>query len=240
MICMKFIPFLFLLTSFCTHAQLSDTTCIGARWIALKPSETNKDLFMIGDSASMRLDLLIVIKNLVDEGKMNIYKANEGPAWTKNWYRIPYDQEMEDLMKDPMREYVINHYFEMRYQSDIPLVDDYGDPILIYDSTTKMDHYVYPAPEIRLLTTLHCSEIRIRENRYFDTKTGSFQYKPVAMSFYFKDDNFREGQEKFWINLNELFNVLEDKEQYPWYDAILKQRYKGFQYMQSPCEEYQK
>ena len=95
--------------------------------------------------------------------------------------------------------------------------------------------YVFPESKVYVFPSKECDEIRIKEDRVFNKATKKYEFIPVGLSFYFKGDEFSKGKEKFWVDLNELFNVLNDKNKYPWYNAIVNKKYVGFQYRQVSC-----
>ncbi len=224
------ISFLF---PFMSLAQMTDTTCIKYRWIALKPTEVNKDVFLLDSTYGENLDLVFTIKRLVEENKMNIYNQNKGPFGMKGWYYIDYHQEMENKLKDSISYWGYDPYFEIIVQADMPLVDMYGEDSLYFENGGWS--IVYPLPDIFIFPSKICDEIRIKEERVYNDSTKKFEYSPVGLSFYFKGHNYWRGHEKFWVDLRELFEVIEDKSKYPWYEAIVNKNYQGFQYMQVSC-----
>lgn len=225
---------LFPSTSF---GQLTDTTCIQLRWLALKQTAVNKDVFLLDSKWNDSLDLVFTIKRLVESDKLNIYKQNEGPRGSygvKSWYYIDYDQEMEEYRKDTSSFWAKDPYFEITVQSDVPLTDEYGDPVVITlpDGTQE---YRYPAPDIYVFPSKECDEIRIKENRIYNESTKNYEFVAVGLSFYFSGGRYSRGHEIFWVDLNELFSTLENKSSYPWYTALINRNYQGFQYMQVSC-----
>lgn len=215
---------------------MTDTTCISSRWIALSKTEENKDIFMLDSSFDSSLDLVYTIKSLVDSNQLNIYRQFYNPHGNKRWYYIDYQKEKEELLKDSM-SLSKQPYFEIVVEADVPLVNIDG-----YDSTIIEDGrqvFVYPTPFIYVYPARKCDEIRIKETRVFNDSTQTFEFVPVGLSFYFKGRKYSSGYEKFWIDLNEFFAVLEDKEKYPWYQSIINKEYQGFQYMQVSCYDHE-
>ncbi len=212
--------------------QLTDTTCIKSRWIALKPTKINEDIFLLGSNNNDSLDLVFTIKNLVDQKKLNIYNQNEGPYGIKGWYFIDY--VYENKLKESLEKSSKNDYFEISVPSTLPIANMYGEDsvITLADGTVQN---VYPEPKVYVFPSKECDEIRIKEDRIFNKSTKKYEFKPVGLSFYFKGDKYSRGNEKFWVDLNELFSQLDDKNKYPWYNSIKNQKYSGFQYMQVSC-----
>lgn len=213
--------------------QLTDTTCIKSRWISLKPNDFNKDIFLIDSTLNDSLDIVYVIKRLVENRQLKIYNQNSGTRGTFGWYYIDYNKEIEENTRDSM---ISNKdpYFQISQPSYYPLVDEYGEPKVV-KLTNGTYGIEYPPPTIYVFQLSNCDEIRIKEDRVYNESTKQFEFKPVGISFYFKGDKYKRGREKFWVDLNELFVALNNKENYPWYNAISNKRYQGFQYMQVSC-----
>ncbi len=230
---MKKSIFLVILTPLLSLSQMTDTTCIKSRWIALKPNETNKDIFSLDPQFDVNLVLLHVIKRLVETGKLDIYEQDQNAFGKAGWDKIYYEVELKRKPEDPESvEY--NYFFENGIQSSLPLINSEG-----YDSITfKNDgafYFVYETPKIYTINTLSLEEIRIKEDRIFNKEKNEFEFVTVGIGFYSQIGLDRSGKEKFWISLEELFAVLNDKEKYSWYTAIVNQNYQGFQYMQLSC-----
>ncbi len=233
---MKNIHYLLIfLFPFLGNAQLTDTTCIKSRWIALKQSTENKDIFQLDASLDKSKDLVATIKRLVEANKLKIYSQDDGPNGIQQWnyidYRFDLDQEAKKSSQTSK-----NSFFEINVFSDMPLSNMYGEDsvMMLKDGSIVV---VYPEPMIYMVPTQGCDEIRIKEERTYNEKNKKYEYKPVGLSFFVKGNKNRKGSEIFWVDLNELFTALENKNQYSWYTAIVNKKYQGFQYMQTPCDE---
>lgn len=234
---MRKIIFLALLLPVIGLGQITDTTCIKSRWIALKAKEINKNIFLLDSTVNENLDLVFTIKRLVESDKVNIYNRNSSPNGNSDinsWYYIDYDKEMEENLKDSSIYWSKDPYFEIIVNSDYPMVDEYGDDLIVTlpDGTQS---YKYPLPDIYIFPSKECDEIRIKEDRIFNDETNEYEFIPVGLSFYFKGSKYWRGHEKFWVDLNELFNALDNKNEFPWYETIINREYEGFQYMQVSC-----
>lgn len=217
--------------------QLTDTTCIQSRWLALKPTDINKDIFLIDSRYNDSLDLVFTIKRLVDSDKINIYNQNSSPGSNSDinsWNFIDYNKELEENIKDTLDYWAKDPYFQITVQSDYPMVDEYGNPML-HKNPDGTQEYMYPLPDIYIFPGKECDEIRIKENRIYNESTKKYEFVAVGLSFYFSGSRYYRGHEKFWVDLSELFNALEYKTNYPWYNAIINKSYQGFQYMQVSC-----
>lgn len=217
--------------------QLTDTTCIKTRWLALKKTDVNKDLFLLDSTFNDSLDLVFTIKRLVESDKINIYKQNYSPGSNydvNSWYYIDYDKEIEENLKDSLSFWAKDPYFQITVQSDYPMTDEYGDP-MVRTNPDGTQEYLYPPPDIYVFPSKECDEIRIKENRIFNESSNQYDFVAVGLSFYFKGSRYYRGYEKFWVDLEELLSALENKSKYPWYSAIVNKNYQGFQYMQVSC-----
>ena len=212
---------------------MTDTTCIQARWIACKPIEANSAMFPFAKDSIEKHDMVRIIKELVESNKMNIYSRNEGFNGTRGWNYIDYNSEIDKRKKDSLI-WDKDPYFEIWVQSDMPLVDEYGDPV-IRNTDDGFQQYVYPPAEVYVFATIECSEIHIKEERFVNDVTNEIEFRPVALSFYFKGSHYSRGGERFWIDLDTFFEALENKESHPWYSLISEKKYQGFQYMQTSC-----
>ena len=225
--------FILLHFSVVTFGQSSDTTCLKSRWLSVKPTIHNKDIFLL-DSIDNSLDLVYTIKKLVDQKQLRIYDQNEGPNGMNNWYYINYEKEIEMNLKQSLKKEGKDPYFEIVSEAIIPLANSVGEDSVIKNDDGSMS-YVFPESKVYVFPSKECDEIRIKEDRVFNKATKKYEFIPVGLSFYFKGDEFSKGKEKFWVDLNELFNVLNDKNKYPWYNAIVNKKYVGFQYRQVSC-----
>ncbi len=216
-----------------TLAQLTDTTCLQSRWISLKPNKINERIFLKDPSYNDTLDLIFVIKKLVLENKLKIYAEYTDTTGQSIGYFVSYIiQQLDDTATNKP----LNAYFQVvTYNSDSIITNEYGDPIIDYTPDGK-EQFKHPAPTISDLLAKNCDEIRIQENRLFNEHTEQFEgFIPVAIGFNKDGGSFKRGREKFWVNLHDLFESLDDKEKYPWYNALIHLDYQGFQYMQTSC-----
>jgi hypothetical protein len=231
---MRQIIFLAFFLPFVGIGQMTDTTCIQFRWIALKPTEKNARIFLLDTLYREELDMVNVIKRLTESGSIWLY--HRGNEWnlSNKWYPINYQEELENALRD---SFSLAHdpFFEIAQQSDVPLTDDYGDPLVITHPDGSQE-FVYPHPEIFVFPAWRADEIRIKEERVWNDASNRVEYRAVGLSFFFRNRHSpSEGFEKFWIDLNQLYENLDNPERYPWYKALRSGDYSGFQYMQVSC-----
>jgi len=209
-------------------SQLTDTTCIQSRWIALKPTTANKLLF-----SSESTNIFQVIKQLTQQEKLPIYKQDNKSRGTIPWREVYYLHEIRFRLLDTTEEEK-DPYFEYLFQSDTPFLDEYGDPVITVNPDGT-ETFTYPHARREAYSIEDFNEIRLKEVRIYNTKTNQYIFQPIAISFYAGTDKVYGGRELFWVDLNQLFQVLDNKENYPWYTAIINKQYQGFQYMQTSC-----
>lgn len=216
-------------------SQLTDTTCLKSRWIALKPTAAHADIFCLDSTIETKKDMIRVIQTLVEDGEINLYSQNGGPNGKLSWNYIDYQLEVKKANADSLFFKNKQPYFTMfGPQSDQPLSNDFGEPATRINAN-GVEEFLYPSREIFYFPTRIIDEIRIKENRVFNKQTKQFEFIPVGFSFYFNGDRYSRGYELFWIDLNELTKAIPKEGQYPWYDAIVNKKYQGFQYMQVSC-----
>ncbi len=222
----------FLLVAALFYAGVSvgqNDPCIKSRWIAVKNNEENKVLF------DKTYSILKTIKLNVEAGKMEVYYEGKNARNRGEWYPIPYEEHIvnEETGDTIYTEYRAD-YFEIRIQSDIPLTDEYGDP-MIFTHSDGTQSYLYPPAEVHVIDLDRITEIRIKEERVQNAE-GDYFFQPTGVSFYM-DYGYLGGRELFWISVNELFTSTAEIEAYPWYPFIQNRNYSGFQYMQVACED---
>lgn len=214
--------------SFQSFSQ-SDTVCVNMRWISVKNTEYNAALF---DSV---LSILVEIKNQVDSKKLSINSDSKYTFQSGKWYPIP-DEEHHILKEtgDTIYSTYIHDYFEIYEESDYPIVDEYGDPIIITleDGTNC---FKYPPGTTHTIRVDEIYEFRIREERAFNEETKLYEGEFRATGMSFCMGSGQGAQERFWINLDHFFNNLNSPETFLWYSFLQNRQYIGFQYMQVSC-----
>ena len=219
------ISFIFSFPSF----SQSDTTCVKTRWISVKNTEHNAVLF---DSV---LGILVEIRNQVDSKKLPINNDSKYTIPRGRWYPIP--EEEHQILKetgDTIYSTYIHDYFEIYQQSDYPMVDEYGDPIIVsLEDGTKC--FKYPTGTTHTIRVDEIYEFRIREERAFNEETKKYdgEFRATGMSFCMHSGQL--AQERFWINLDLFFDNITSPETFSWYSFLQNRQYIGFQYMQVSC-----
>lgn len=209
----------------------SDTACVSKRWIALKNTETNAILF---DTSTT---ILKAIRDLVESNKIALYETECRGYGDKEWYPITLGEKDTHLSKQSAyHDHLLPdpNDFSIRFQSDMPYVDDYGELIINIDEYGNQ-MYVYDPPEIYTFKLTEISEIRIREELSFNEETSDFEgdFRATGISFCIK--NSYETRELFWVNIEELTKKVANPTSFPWHSFLENRKYIGFQYMQVSC-----
>ena len=213
---------------FFSFGQVSDTSCISARWISLKNDEFNRGIFGQDSVSVESIEMVSVIRRLVEAKKLNLYSSSGAPGEKSQmsifshldivtWYNNEIDSASQ---YDP--------FFEIAIESDYPLVDEYGEPIIV-ELPDGTQAFKYPPPTITRYTSGDCDEIRIKEKKTIGLKSNHVTFEPVAICFVV------QGKEIFWIDLKEFWSALDPKSSFTWKDKISNKEYVGFQYMQRSC-----
>lgn len=212
----------FLFVSLNSFGQLSDTTCIKTRWIAVQKSPELLPLF---DST-----IITIIRENVLTKKMNIYRNSHETKNNGVWYKIP-DEEyfLSNDKLDTFSTTYLHDYFEIEVMADGPLTDEFGDPVVVINPDGTIS-YKYPPPKIYQIRISDINEIRIREERIYDSIAKEYTFKATGLSFFMK----KRG-ENFWISLDELYLVMPKDKIYEWKTILTQRLYSGFQYMQISC-----
>lgn len=229
-----FIPFI-------GNGQLKDTASIQARWIAMSPTEQNAQLFGKDKNSRHGEDIVTVVKKNLEEGKIHpekVFSYNCGQNGLRESSAVKWNKAAEqdeissNIKKNPFLDVI-------QVPPTIPLSTMYGeDSIVIDDSGNVL--IVYPPTELFTLPSdiRKANKILIKEERILNEKTKKYEFQPVMIGFYFNGTKFYNGHTTSWIELSGLFESLEDKEKYDWYQFLVSRKYSGFQYMQTSYNDH--
>lgn len=207
-------------------AQSANTSCIKERWISIKPSCENEGLFPLKNIEHPELGLLNIISSLSFGGKISIHIKEHFLTSERNCFLVPIIRcDMDSIdKKSPIN---FNEYLEfLGRESTTPIANQFGEDSLTWDDEAALYYYMYPPREIIQLKISEISEIRIHEHFFFDSIKQENQFQPDAICFVSKSE-LKCERELFWIYLNDLFEDLENKEQCPWYNVLIRKSYKG-------------
>lgn len=234
---MKKLVFVTLLFPFFGLTQTEDTTtCIYARWIQLKPNDMNSSIFCLDSNLSTQKDFISYLKTLVEMNKINIYSEKRLDDGSSEWVYIDYQEEVLKARTDPQNKNNWFPYFSrLGPEQDNPIVDEFGDPIIVTDETGWL-HFVYPEREVYLLKTSDIHQIVIKEIKNSNKKADEPDFIPSDIGFFITDEEGKRPSELFWVNIEELRNNIIEENHYPWLDAINHSNYKGTLIRQVTCE----
>ena len=230
---MKQLLIIALFFAFNSLSQSNDTTCIKQRWISIKNTPENAVFFPNKQSGINEFDLFLFVLNKAKSDEIEVY--TEWNDYNKcKWYPIPdFKMGYLPLNIDSLKaEIKLGHYEIEIEQSDMPIVNMYGKDSVI--QIKGVNHYVYPPSLLLKMSVYDVNEIRVLEERYYDSVKKSFIYRPVAMSF-FEKRGVENGVELFSIQISNITNNIVDSKKYAWYKALIERKYVGFQYLQISC-----
>ncbi|NVK63175.1 MAG: hypothetical protein HWE22_01260 [Flavobacteriales bacterium] len=121
-----------------------------------------------------------------------------------------------------------NHIITIYVQSDVCLVDEYGEPLSRIEADGSIT-ILYEEPEVYRINLDQLVELRIQEDR-----DDNGEFVPTKIGFYIKD-KYDNVEELFWIDLARLMNDITSTKEYPWYAFLQNREYVGFQYKQVSC-----
>ncbi len=240
-------PYLILLMgllSFTSKAQFdyrNDTTWYNEQRIAIPNDDFHSTLFSLEDSLSLfnlihklnqsRLLSIYAKGDVLTSCCIDIEKAKKEIRETNKNLKF-YDLEMN------WDAYLFDFLYPMA--SDIPIIDEYGDPIVITDEKGEL-HYVYEEDDTVFFSFPFLQEIRIVEQKvqglnYF-TKQPEDQISYEIERIIFASGFSRSTvSPMFSINFKLLILALQDEgytlEDLDWYQFLKKRQFKGFRYYQ--------
>lgn len=199
-----------------------DTACIQTRWISVKNSAENRVLFAPSTS------ILRTIRKKSHEHKIlpfhsqcsfqRYQSSTPSPLMKIDSNFITYEDYLDTS----------NHIITIYVQSDVCLVDEYGEPLSRIEADGSIT-ILYEEPEVYRINLDQLVELRIQEDR-----DDNGEFVPTKIGFYIKD-KYDNVEELFWIDLARLMNDITSTKEYPWYAFLQNREYVGFQYKQVSC-----
>ncbi len=223
---MKMVFFIFVLCFSECLAQSTDSVCIKARWISIKPTPHNANLF--GLDTNEQNDIVSVIKTFALTRNIDLYYDCPNEYLNRFLIRFNYLDSLRSYRKTQPDSWFSDPFFEAEIHSNNCLKNKFGEDSLQALPTGEIIA-IYPDPIVFEYKTRDCIEIRIKEELRFVSNLKKKEFYPVEIAFCIN------GKVKFWMKLPKLFEVIDLKRNYKWYDFIINKRYKGFQYMQEEC-----
>lgn len=241
---MRTLFFLLAFSSFSCIAQQEDSVCVSARWISLENNETNADLFGNDSTFEDDKDFIRVIKKLVDLNQIHLFRHAATQNGTLDWKYINYPKEFREteLTYDSLGPY-LPYFKKFLMEDEIPIEDESGEPLTRVNND-GFEEYVY-APRVMVdMHTRDFDQIKIREVRVVDEITKEVSFAPAEIGFFVLEkkrtfSRVERRKELFWIDFEELKKVAKEFKDYPWYRSLTQIEYKGFQYKQTACGNYE-
>lgn len=202
-----------------------------------------------------RWSLWTVIRQNIRNGKLTVYSPynpnNQFGEWDGDQLKYPVvPQDGLNYYTDSVyRENILYFLGRLGPQSDIPLTDDYGDPIIIEDAMGNQS-YKYPPADTIWYTSKDIIQYRIKEEWFFDKERSVLDQRILALApvVYEKDvdangvESISKAKELFWLYFPQcrlVFNnyfAYNDKNDAQWMsfdDLFWKRRFNSFVYKAS-------
>lgn len=223
--------FLFILKS--VFSQITDTTCIKSRWLALKNDKNNQALF---DTSKIEgsLNIYETIRELALTNKLKIYDFAPHNDYNNEWDKVELNYFGVNCNSvDNQYESSKTDFFEIKILSISPLINIYGEDSVSFGKDGNV-YYKYPPPNYYRFNLGDVKVLRIKEEKII-SDSGLNEFKPVSLSFYIERNG--KTRDLFWIDLEELFSLMKNKTKPKWYKTLVDRNYSGFQYMQTACDD---
>ncbi len=116
------------------------------------------------------------------------------------------------LTSDEMRNKFAYYLGMFGAQADYPLVDEFGEPMMVLDTISGMQMYVYPPRDYMWYEDADLIKYKLRVSVFYDKK--GVEKKRIIRSIAPVVNEIRDGQiegEKvlFWLNFNDLSDILK-------------------------------
>lgn len=213
---------IFLLFSICSFGQ--NEPCIKAKWIAVKNDSTNSHLF---DVNHHRIDSIFIfqeIKRLVESKKIDIFNNDAGFGSSNKRQFINHELMIQCWNEKLDSVFHYDPFFEFSIDSDYPLVNEYGEPLI-----NENYEILYPPPKIVKIELGDLYQLHVKEEKIQD------KFIPTEVAFCIYREN--HIKEVFWIDLEKTLKATENKALKDWIKDILDKKYNGFQFQQAQCDD---
>lgn len=203
-----------------------------------------------------RWSLWTVIRQHVMNGDLRVFSPYDPLSFglgVKDGYELKYPIDPEpglNFYTDSLYRDAMTYYLgQLGPQSDIPLTDDYGDPIVITNPDGSME-YKYPPRDTMWYTSRDIIQYRIKEDWFFDKERSVLDVRIIALApvvYNVEEDasgkkSISGTKELFWLyfpHCRFVFNnyfVYNDKNDSQWmsYDDLFwKRRFNAVFYKES-------
>jgi hypothetical protein len=220
--------FIFVLFSFSWRAQIhiSNSKEEIYRWVLVENNDENKILFETKELPTSKDDFTLAVRKLVEQNEISVYFDSVNLNETGEFYSIPEHQYFLDFV-NPEKNTAVTRldYLTYRYQNDIPLLDDYGQPMIRINEFGNQE-FIYSDVTLLPLIMSEVAYFKVIQKGKKVNGIPNFENQPLALGF--KPKN---GVQEIWLSWKEVAanQVLN---QFAFVNRILSGEYKGFQYRQ--------
>lgn len=203
-----------------------------------------------------RWSLWTVIRQHIINGDLRVFNAynpaNQFGEWDGDQLKYPIDPApgMTYATDSNYREELLYLLGGLGPQDPNPLVDDFGDPLLVFNPETGFDDYVYPPRDTIWYTSKDIIQYKLKEDWFFDKERSVLDVRIIAIApvIYQKTvdatgaESIGGTRELFWLyfpHCRFVFNnyfVYNDKNDSQWMsfdDLFWKRRFNAVMYKES-------
>lgn len=205
---------------------------------------------------SSRWSLWTIIRKHVMNGDLRVFSpynpASYGlGAWDGDQMKYPIDPTPgDDFYSDSVfRDQMVYYLGRLGPQGTVPIVDEYGDPLIVYDEDGNSS-YVYDAPDTLWYNSEDIIEYRVKEDWFFDKERSKLDVRIIAIAPVVYDieiapdgsESIRGKKELFWLyfpHCRYVFNnyfTYNDRNDAQWMsfdDLFWKRRFSSYIYKES-------
>lgn len=206
-----------------SRKKMNIDECVQENWVTIY-RKNDEVLFHSDDN---EIDAYAEIKALLLNGDIRLrYEPKNNP----NWMTSPLPETVRDSIRYNDSLYY-NAYFDYESAGGIPLKKKNGEDSLYFYSDGSAS-YIYPFSKFDPVTLDLVTEIRIKENRVYDSISNSYYLKPVMVAF---DVYTWKHNILFWVEVGDLDEHLQINR--AWINHITKKKYRGFAYQRRSCDD---
>jgi|TARA_R110000737_G_scaffold345006_1_gene372851 hypothetical protein len=221
----------FLLCSFFTSAQLSISESNGEvyRWILIENNKENSHFFETKELPTPQDDFTLAVRRLVEKNEISIYFDSVALNETGVFYNIPEHQYFLDFVNPDNNTAVTRlDYLTYQYQSDIPLMDEYDQPLIRINENGN-EEFVYSDISLYPLIMSEVAYFKILQKGKKVNEIPQFEKQPLAIGF-----KPKSGAREMWFSWKEVASNTE-LNKFNCVNKILAGEFKSFHYRQFNC-----